>query len=427
MTNKPHPDWSSPSARYKYFVLAMLTIVYIFNFLDRQILVILQESIKKDLDLSDTQLGLLSGFSFAIFYTLVGIPIARFADKGNRKNIVTISLIIWSLMTTLSGIIQNFGQLLLARIGVGVGEAGGSPPAHAMISDYFPMKKRAFALSVYSTGIYFGIMGGFLIGGYLDQYYGWRIAFMVLGIPGIIFAILFYFTVKEPLRGATEAFQIDVDKSLTIWQVFQYMFSKKSFVMLAFATGILTFVMYGTSNWLPSFLFRIHKMSSVEAGAVLGIIIGIGGGVGTLTGGYLTDRLGRKDKKWYVKVPAFSILIALPFAGAGIFLNHTSLVLLSLGITVFLYSMYLGPTIAITHSLVPVKMRAFSSAILFLIMDLLGLGFGPLTIEVISDFLTPSLGHYALRWAMSITLIFAFFASMLYIQSGKTLYKDLKQ
>src|SRR6476659_9632881 len=181
------------SSLYTKFVLGMLTLVYVFNFVDRQLLVILQESIKKELKLSDTQLGLLSGFTFAIFYVTLGIPIARLADKRNRRNIVATSLGLWSFMTAFSGLAQNFIQLLLARIGVGVGEAGGSPPAHAMISDYFPPEKRSTALSIYSTGIYFGILIGFLMGGYLNQHLGWRIAFFALGIPGVIFSLLFYF------------------------------------------------------------------------------------------------------------------------------------------------------------------------------------------------------------------------------------------
>src|SRR6478736_4782655 len=192
------------SVVYRNYVLFMLTLVYVFNFVDRQLLVILQESIKKELKLSDTQLGLLSGFTFAIFYVTLGIPIARFADKRSRRNIAAGSLGLWSRMTAFSGLARNFIQLLLARIGVGVGEAGGSPPAHAMISDYFPPQKRSTALSIYSTGIYFGILTGFLMGGYLNQHLGWRTAFFVVGIPGVIFSLLFFSTVKEPRRGATD-------------------------------------------------------------------------------------------------------------------------------------------------------------------------------------------------------------------------------
>src|SRR6478609_193103 len=192
------------STLYRNYVLLMLTLVYVFNFIDRQLLVIVQESIKKELHLSDTQLGMLSGFTFAVFYVTLGIPIARFADKTNRRNTVAVSLGLWSIMTACSGLARNFSQLLLARIGVGVGEAGGSPPAHAMISDYFPPQKRSTALSIYSAGLYFGVLIGFLMGGYLNQHLGWRMAFFVVGLPGIIFSLLFYFSVREPRRGATD-------------------------------------------------------------------------------------------------------------------------------------------------------------------------------------------------------------------------------
>jgi len=214
--------------QYRNYVLVMLTLVYVFNFIDRQLLVILQESIKKELHLSDTQLGMLSGFTFAIFYVALGIPIARFADKKNRRNTVAVSLGLWSVMTACSGLARNFSQLLLARIGVGVGEAGGSPPAHAMISDYFPPEKRSTALSVYSTGIYFGILTGFLMGGYLNQHLGWRTAFFVVGIPGIVFSLLFYATVKEPRRDATDVNAAPANKTHWLGEVLNLLYSKKT-------------------------------------------------------------------------------------------------------------------------------------------------------------------------------------------------------
>jgi len=198
LKDTPRPTYSGG---YRKYVLLALTGVYIFNFIDRQILVILQESIKAELDLSDTQLGLLTGFAFAIFYVTLGLPVARLADRSNRRNIITIALTIWSAMTAISGLASNFVQLLLARIGVGIGEAGGSPPAHSMISDYYPKNKRATALAIYSTGIYIGILLGYLLGGWLDEYFGWRRALMVLGVPGVIYAVIFYFTVQEPPRG----------------------------------------------------------------------------------------------------------------------------------------------------------------------------------------------------------------------------------
>ncbi len=404
----------------------MLTLVYVFNFVDRQLLVILQESIKKELNLSDSQLGLLSGLTFAIFYVTLGIPIARLADKRNRRNIVASALGIWSVMTAFSGFARNFFQLLLARIGVGVGEAGGSPPAHAMISDYFPPEKRSTALSVYSTGIYIGILIGFLMGGFLNQHLGWRKAFFVLGIPGIIFSLLFYITVREPRRGATDSNLAAPNESYSLREVLRLLYSIKTFVYLALATGLHVFCVYGLFNWTPSFLSRLHGMKSSEIGVTLGLIFGIGGGIGTFAGGFITDRFGKKDKRWYLKIPAYAILLSILFAAGALFLQNTFFSLFCLGCCGFLHSMYLGPSIAVAHSLVPAQMRALVSAILFFVMNLVGLGFGPLVVGMISDLLAPALGVESLRWAMSIILVVSVASASLFFISAKKMIVDLK-
>jgi MFS family permease len=404
----------------------MLTLVYVFNFIDRQLLVILQESIKKELHLSDTQLGLLSGFTFAIFYVTLGIPIASLADKRNRRNIVAMSLGLWSVMTALSGMARNFIQLLLARIGVGVGEAGGSPPAHAMISDYFKPEKRATALSIYSTGIYIGILVGFLMGGYLNQHLGWRTAFFALGIPGIIFSFLFYTTVKEPRRGATDSNDALVNKAHSLGEVLRFLYSTKTFVYLALATGLHVFCIYGLVNWAPSFLSRLHGMKNSEIGVLLGLIFGIGGGIGTFAGGWLTDYFGKRDKRWYLKIPAYAIIASIFFAAGALFLQNNFFSVVCLGLCASLHSMYLGPSIAVVHSLVPASMRALSSAILFLVLNLIGLGFGPMVVGMISDFLAPSLGPESLRWAMSIIILVSVASTTLFFISAKKWAEDLR-
>jgi MFS family permease len=411
---------------YRNYVLAMLTLVYVFNFIDRQLIVILQESIKKELHLSDTQLGLLSGFTFAIFYVTLGIPIARLADKGNRRNTVAASLGLWSIMTAFSGIARNFTQLLLARIGVGVGEAGGSPPAHAMISDYFPPEKRSTALSIYSAGIYFGILVGFLTGGYLNQHLGWRTAFFVVGIPGIIFSLLFYASVKEPGKGATDKDATAANRSHSLREVLKLLYSTKTFVYLALGSALNVFCIYGLINWAPSFLQRLHGMKNSEAGAVLGLIYGIGGAIGSFTGGLLTDHFGKKDKRWYLKVPAYAIIIVIPFAAGAIFLQDTFFSLTCLALCASLQGIYLGPSLAVAHSLVPASMRALTSAIFFLMINLIGLGFGPLVVGVISDLLKPSLGNESLRWAMSIILIVSVASVTLFFVSARKIVVDLK-
>ena len=256
------PPTQTPYAKasYRYFVLGVLTLVYALNFVDRQLLVILQEQIKLELVLSDTQLGLLSGLSFAIFYVVCGIPIARWADKGVRRNIIALSLTVWSGMTAVSGLSQNYIHLLLARIGVGVGEAGGSPPAHSMISDIFPEKERATALSVYSIGIYIGILTGFALGGFIAEAFGWRMAFFVVGVPGIVVALFLRFAVAEPIRGWSEKRETEAGDKPTFFTVLKFLWSRKTFRNLALAGSLQAMVIYAIGNWLPSFFLRYHEI-----------------------------------------------------------------------------------------------------------------------------------------------------------------------
>ena len=403
----------------------MLTIVYVFNFIDRQLLVILQESIKKELNLSDTQLGMLSGFTFAIFYVTLGIPIARFADKNNRRNTVAVSLALWSLMTAVSGLVKNFVQLLLARIGVGVGEAGGSPPAHAMISDYFPPEKRSTALSIYSTGIYFGILIGFVMGGYLNQHLGWRSAFFAVGVPGILFSLLFYTTVKEPRRGATDVNTSSAKQEHSFFEVVKKLFSTRTFVFLALGSSLHVFCIYGLINWTGSFLTRLHNMNSAEAGIVLGLVFGIGGAIGSFAGGFLTDHFGKRDKTLYLKIPGYAIILSALCAVGGLFFQNNFLSIVFLGLCASLQSTYLGPSIAVAHNLVPASMRSLTSAIFFLMINLVGLGFGPLVVGMISDSLKPSLGNESLRWAMSIVIVVGIIAATLFFIAAKKLIGDI--
>ncbi len=399
---KPTSLKPNHSKSYRGYVLLILTGVYTFNFIDRQILVILQESIKTDLGLSDTQLGLLTGFAFAIFYVTLGLPIARFADRNNRKNVVALSLTVWSAMTAISGFALNYWHLLLARIGVGVGEAGGSPPAHSIISDYFPPEKRATALSIYSMGIYIGILFGFLAGGWIDQYFGWRIAFMAIGIPGILYALIVFFTIKEPQRGR---FDVSTQQAATtddLITVTNQLFSYKTFIFLAFACSLNAFGSYGVGNFTPPFLYRVHGLDSATIGTWLSLTTGIGGGLGVFLGGYLADNWGKKDVRWYIWIPLLAGLIKFIPSTVFIFSDNTQLILAITFFTNLLTPLYLGPALAVTHNLVAANSRAFASAILFFILNLIGLGMGPMVVGILSDWLTPTYNEYALRWAFTI-------------------------
>jgi len=411
--------------RYKWYVLTILTIVYTFNFIDRQILVILQEPIKAELGLSDTQLGLLTGLAFAALYVILGIPIARFADLNNRKNVVAASLAVWSTMTALSGTAANFTQLMLTRIGVGVGEAGGSPPSHSIISDYFPPEKRATALSIYSMGIYFGIFLGFIVGGVIAKYFGWRVAFYALGIPGILIALILYFTVREPIKGHSDAQDLE-EETPSLGEVIKILLRNKTFMFLSLGCGFHTFITYGVGNFLPSFMQRVHGIDIAHAGIVLGLTMGAGGAIGTFAGGYLGDRLRNKDMRWYIWVPIIAGLVNNIPSAFLIFSGNAQVALWVTLFTSMFTAFYLGPVIAVCHSLVNAKMRSFTSAILFFILNLIGLGFGPLVIGYLSDVFKPTYGNLSLRYAFLASFIAGIISLIFFILASRSYLDDLK-
>ena len=418
-------DAATPSKSYRRYVLVVLTLVYALNFIDRQILVILQESIKVDMDLSDSQLGLLTGFAFAIFYVSVGIPIARWADIGNRRNIVSLAIAVWSGMTALSGLTQNFWQLLMARIGVGVGEAGGSPPSHSIISDYYPPEQRGSALSFYSTGVYLGILFGFLIGGWINSQFGWRAAFFVVGIPGFLVALLVRLTIKEPVRGGLDGRALEAPA--TFGETLRTLREFGSFRLFAIAAGLNAFSSYGIGNFMPSFLIRSHDFTSMQVGTSLALITGIGGAMGTYFGGVLADRYGANDKRWYLWIAAIPGACSVPLMLSAVFVADPRLTLACLFFATMLGAFYLGPTIAISHNLVSPSMRAMASAILFFILNLIGLGMGPLVVGMISDALAPAYGSESLRYSLGIVSLINLVSATLFILAARKLLSDLRK
>ena len=411
------------STRYRWTVLVMLTLVYTFNFIDRQILVILQEPIKAELGLSDAQLGLLTGFSFALVYVTAGIPIAWLADRSNRRNIVAASLAFWSLMTALSGLVQNYGQLLAARIGVGVGEAGGSPPSHSMISDYFPLSHRGTALSFYSMGIYIGVLFGFAAGGWIAENFGWRNAFFAIGIPGILYALAVIWIIKEPPRGQYDLGGTPPKASMT--ETIHCLRSRPTFWWISVGCAFTAFVSYGNGNFMPSFLMRNHGLSLAEVGAILGLISGLSGAAGTLLGGFLSDRLGVRDIRWYVWIPMLGGLSAMAPAYYTLLGSNTNLIIAAMIPSQILGALYLGPCIATCHNLVSPGMRAMASAILFFVLNIIGLGLGPLTVGILSDQFAGRFGDDNLRYAMVTTLTISL-AGVFFLWMGvRSLRRDL--
>ena len=420
--NNPYEE-----SRVRNYALGILTLVYTFNFIDRQLLSILQEDIKAELLLTDAQLGLLTGFAFAMFYVIAGVPIARLADRSNRRNIVAASVGLWSFMTAISGFVQNYVQLLLARIGVGIGEAGGSPPSHSIVSDIFPKEQRASALSFYSTGVNLGIMFGFLFGGWLNEFFGWRVAFLVIGVPGIILACIVYATVPEPVRGLLENKKVS-DNQVPFSEVVSGLWQRKTFRHMALACGLNAFAGYGTVNWAASFFIRSHGMTTGELGTWLALSQGLVGALGIFVGGFLGDKLGARDKRWYLWVPGLSTLLVVPGMLIVFLTSNTYLALVCMFMPGFLQNIYLGNSIATTHNLVGLRWRSTSSAILFLILNIIGLGLGPFAVGLLSDMLETSLGIESLRYAMLAVLPTAcVWSSIHFYIASRTLIADLEK
>jgi predicted MFS family arabinose efflux permease len=413
---------------YRNYALIVLMLAYTANYVDRQILAILLQPIKMELGLSDTQLGFLSGITFALFYATLGVPIAMWADRGNRRNIITLALMIFSGMTVLCGFVTNFAQLALARIGVGVGEAGSSPPAHSMISDMFPPERRAAAMGVYSLGINIGILIGFLVGGWVTQWYGRRHAFFVVGLPGLLIALLVRFTLREPQRGHADGLTAQGEGAApAIGEVFRLLWAQRSFRHIAFGSALAAMGGYAGVNWLPAFLARSFEMKPGEIGTALALIIGISGGLGTWLTGYLADRFGKRDIRWNVWVVAIVVALSFPFCVA-LYLSADKVNAL----TIFIYpafagAAYVAPALAMTQALATVRMRAAASAVLFFVLNLIGMGLGPQLAGVLSDLYHPAYGQESLRYSLLTISIVWLWAGFHYLLAARTLKEDIER
>ena len=397
--------------------LWVLLVVYIFNFVDRQIVNILAEPIARDLKLSDTQIGLMTGLAFALFYTVLGIPIARFADRPttSRPRLIAGALAIWSAMTALCGLAQNFWQLLIARIGVGVGEAGCTPPAHSLISDMVPPEKRASALAFYSLGIPIGTLLGMIIGGTLADRMGWREAFVIVGLPGVVLALVVWFVLKDPRRADTAAMLRAKSQpaAMPLGQAVREVMRSRAFILLLFAGSAAAFLSYGKTTWTTIFFQRTHEMTPGQVGLWFGIIGGVGGILGTWLGGYLADRFGARHRRHVLSAPAIGMALAVPLAIAAYQAPTWPLALALIFLPQVLNSLYYGPCYSAAQGLVPAKARAIAAAALLFFQNLIGLGLGPLFFGMLSDMLHPAYGadsvRYVLYGAAVLGLVPAFF------------------
>jgi MFS family permease len=415
----PTHTYATASPAYRRYVLWLLLLVYVINFLDRQVINILAEPIKDELHLADWQLGLLSGFAFGIVYTILGFPLARAADRHNRSVIISACLAGWSLFTGLSGLAQNFVQLVAARAGVGIGEAGCTPTSHALIADYTPREKRASALAFYAMGTPLGSLLGLAIGGALSDLFGWRRAFMVAAAPGLVLALVCLVTLKEPRQRIAQVVQATTAKAAdglaTFSETFRYLCTKRAFWWLAFGAGIRSFLGYGHAPFVPSFFYRVHgpEVAQLAAhfgmkkgafiGLALGVMTGVGGAIGSWTGGQIADRWGAKDLRIFASLPALAVLVSFPFT---VTLYTTDSTVLALGLyffPAFLGTLWYGPIYASAQGMVPQRMRAMSASIMLFIINFLGLVCGALAVGAISDICNKVLGlgpAEGVRWAL---------------------------
>ena len=411
------------SASYRAYVMFILVVVYTFNFIDRQIIGILAVPIKADLALTDTQLGLMGGLAFALFYTALGIPIAMLADRSNRTWIMAIALTLWSAMTAICGTVQNFWQLFLARLGVGVGEAGGVAPAYSLISDYFPPQQRARALSIYSFGIPIGSALGIVFGGIIASKIDWRYAFFAVGIAGIIIAPIFKLTVAEPERGQ---FDPNYTKASfpALGDIIRKLMHKPSFWIMSFGAACSSMMGYGLFFWLPSFFVRSYGISLIDASLFYGAILLVGGLAGIWLGGSLADRFGASRRGAYVVIPALAFVATVPFYIVAILSSNLTTTFFAMLIPTALGLVWLGPVLSAIQHVVPPNMRATASAIFLFINNLIGIGVGTVAIGILSDNLQTRFGDDSLRYAILAGTSFYVLAATLFFLSAKYLEND---
>ncbi|WFU36741.1 MFS transporter [Bradyrhizobium brasilense] len=411
---------AAPSA-HRYYVLALLTIIYALNFLDRTIFNVLIEPIKKEFTLSDTTMGLLAGFGFVLFYSLLGIPIARMADRLNRRNIVAVAFAFWSAMTYLCGLASSVTTLALARVGVGIGESAGTPASQSMIADLFDKNERPRALGIYAIGTYLGVFLGYFIGGYVNQHYGWRMAFFTAGLPGIALAAVLWLTISEPKRGA----MAETFKAEPIGPTLRFLVSQPSFVIVLVGFCLTTYTNYATAVWIPPFLARIHHLTSAEIGTYAGTFKGLAGMAGTLIGGLVVAQIGRRDDRWKLWAPAIMSGLAGPVFALCMLTQSFTLMVATLALTSFMVGFHLGPIFAIAQTVAKPSMRALASAIVLLTATCFGQGIGPLAVGMINDALKGTYGVDAVRYSLLSAALTTTLGALLFVWAARAIRADI--
>jgi MFS family permease len=418
------------SPAYKNYVVAVLVLGYIFNVIDRGAFGILVQPIKESLHISDTGMGLLTGLAFSFFYSVMGIPIARLADRWSRVNVLALAIGLWSLATAACGAAFNYVSLFFARSMTAVGEAGGTPPSHSLISDYFPLSQRATVLAVYAMAVPIGTSIGNIASGWSNVYFGWRATFMIVGLPGLLVALLIRLTVQEPPRGYSDAPGTAAKRDTTppFSDVFWFLLSRRSFMHMSVAAALHSIVWYAGSNWNTAFFIRSHDMNTGVAGSYLGTFALIGA-IGSFAGGYLSDKLSTRngDKRWYMWVPGIACIIMVPFQFLAYLSPNLSVVVPSFSIMVVLASFFFGPSFAVAQSVATVRMRAVSTSVLLFIQTIIGLTIGPFLVGLISDHFAPTAGADSLRYGMVIVGLANIWAAFHYFMGGRKYREDLAE
>jgi predicted MFS family arabinose efflux permease len=407
----------------RHTTLMVLTAVNAIGLLDRQAMGLVQEFIKRDLGLFDTQLGLLTGFAFSIVYVFAAIPIARLADRSIRRDIIAVALAFWSAMTALTGLAQNFAHLSLTRMGVALGEAGCIPPAHSIISDHYPQQQRAGALSFYTIGSNIGMLLGFVILGALCQAVGWRMTFLIIGLPGLAVSILLRTLIREPERSTKT-----VTANITLREVVIWLGRRSSIRWTAGGLIFSALTIFAIQTWTAPLLSRMYHMSITEIGLWLAGGLGLGGIVGGAGAGLISDRLGRRDTRWYLWIPAAASTIMVPFLWGALSVKGAREAALLLMLPCALGTCYAGCVLAVLHGIALPRMRATTSALFLFISNIFGIGLGAFLIGLISDLLKPRFGDTSLQHALQIILPAATAtAALFYVLGSRAIDSDLRQ
>lgn len=427
----PHPgkdlpaDMARPSTLYAYYVLFILLLVFILNWIDRMVVSILLVPIQQEFGLSDTAMGVLSGSGFAILYAIATLWIARFSDRRNRRNLVSLALTVWSGATALCGMVTGFGQLLVGRAVVGVAEAGGGAPTYSLISDYFEPRRRALAMGIYSSGIYIGIMLSFLLGSFLAERFGWRMTFLLLGPPGLILALLLRFTVREPLRGRFEPAQLRSDEPIS--SVLRFLWQQRAYLAAAGGLTITAVTQGAYAAWVPALLIKVHGLSLTQVGLSLGLVLGIAGAIGTFSGGALADWLSVRDPRIRLYFPAIVTLLTTPFFAAFCLVGDFHLALAIYATGTVISAMHFGPAFGLTQNLARPTMRGVATALVMVATVLTGQGIGPVLTGILSDALRAGFGQESLRYALAIMSGFATLGALMFAYGARYVAADMER